>query len=150
MWNTHTPPVNCRDSVPGIKDHSACRLPGCGSVLRTGIAVWKTSQLQLCPNPANRKENHQISTESHCPRVRKHHGGDTAPGDTKCQPCFAFPSQYLTRFATSPPTATSPHWALPELPAVIPHLPAQTRPVPAQSSSPSFRNGARGIQFSRF
>lgn len=86
--------------------------------------------VQLCPNPA-KKENH-ISTESHCPRGRKQHAGDTALSDTKCQPCFAFPSQYFTRFGTSPFTATSPHWALAELPAAIPHLPAHTCPVPAQ------------------
>lgn len=87
--------MNCRDSVPGRKDHSPCRLPGCGRVPRTGIAAWKTSQLQLCPNPANRKENHQISTEPHCPRVRKHHEGDTAPGDkVPAMLCFSIPVFY--------------------------------------------------------
>lgn len=90
-----------------------------------------TPVAQLCPNPANRKEIHQIPTESHCARVRKYHASDIAPGDTKYQPGFAFPSQYFTRFGKSPSTATNPHWALPELPGVIPHLPAHTCSVPA-------------------
>lgn len=44
-----------------------------------------------------------------------------------------FHPSIFTRFGTSPSTSTSPHWALPELPAVIPHLPAHTCPVPAPS-----------------
>lgn len=103
--------------------------------------------VQLCPNPANKKENH-ISTESHCPRGRKQHAGDTALSDTKC---FAFPSQYFSRFGTRPFTATSPHWALAELPAVTPQcqlcppLP-HSGMVPEGFSFPPFRDCSRGFQ----
>lgn len=103
-----------------------------------------TPAAQPCPNPANRKENHQTSAESQCARVRKHRAGDTAPGGTKCQPSFAFPSQCFSQVWNKSIPAASPHWALPELPAVIPHLPAHTCPVPGVSSSPSFRNVPEG------